>query len=98
MKLFDYHIHTDLSPDSKTTIAEAVAAATEKGLSEIAITNHFEFMPYGCLPKYSLEKYPEYYKKYLEFLSENPDSIPIRFGAEPAQCYSNPAMCEEFLN
>jgi len=36
----DTHVHTEYSPDSKTTIEEAIDAAKSKGLDGIAITDH----------------------------------------------------------
>lgn len=40
--LYDYHIHTTHSIDAKSTILEVCKSAVEKGLREIAITDHFE--------------------------------------------------------
>lgn len=40
MLRFDYHIHTELSRDSDSTVEEIVSAASEKGLDAIAITDH----------------------------------------------------------
>ncbi|KZL90352.1 PHP domain-containing protein [Clostridium magnum] len=40
--LYDYHIHTTYSIDGKNTILEVCKSAVEKGLKEIAITDHFE--------------------------------------------------------
>ncbi len=41
--MIDYHIHTDLSLDSKTHMADIAAAAHKKGLKEICITEHVDF-------------------------------------------------------
>ena len=40
--LFDYHMHTNFSADSKYTMEEMCEAAIEKNLDEIAITDHHD--------------------------------------------------------
>lgn len=42
MYIADYHLHTKISPDSKATLDEMCKAALKAGLSEIAVTDHFE--------------------------------------------------------
>ncbi len=39
---YDYHIHTQFSLDSKAKLIDVVNIAINKGLKEIAITNHIE--------------------------------------------------------
>ena len=41
---FDLHVHTDASPDSRTTVAAAVRAAKKAGLDGIALANHNKFV------------------------------------------------------
>ena len=41
----DAHLHTDLSPDSGVPIDVYAAAALERGIAEIAITDHVDFEP-----------------------------------------------------
>jgi histidinol-phosphatase (PHP family) len=41
----DAHLHTDLSPDSDVPIDVFCAAAVERGIPEIAITDHLDFDP-----------------------------------------------------
>ena len=41
----DAHLHTDLSPDSNVPIDTYAAAALERGIAEIAITDHVDFEP-----------------------------------------------------
>ncbi len=42
MKLFDYHIHNEISFDSEATLLDHCEWAVKKGLAEIALTNHHE--------------------------------------------------------
>lgn len=44
--LFDYHVHTFLSMDGHESIYSMCESAIEKGLKEIAITDHFESLSY----------------------------------------------------
>jgi histidinol-phosphatase (PHP family) len=41
----DAHVHTDLSPDSDVPIDVYAAEAVERGIGEIAITDHVDFAP-----------------------------------------------------
>ncbi|MEA2608399.1 MAG: histidinol-phosphatase family [Chloroflexota bacterium] len=41
----DAHLHTDLSPDSDVPIDVYAAAALERGIAELAITDHVDFEP-----------------------------------------------------
>ena len=41
----DAHLHTTLSPDSNVPIDTYAAAALERGIAEIAITDHVDFEP-----------------------------------------------------
>ncbi len=41
----DAHLHTDLSPDSDVPIDVFAEAAAERGVAEIAITDHVDFVP-----------------------------------------------------
>ena len=41
----DSHLHTDLSPDSDVPIDIYAAQAVERGIAEIAVTDHIDFDP-----------------------------------------------------
>lgn len=41
--MFDYHIHTNFSPDSAMTMKEAIETSISKGLKEISITDHIDY-------------------------------------------------------
>lgn len=40
--LADYHVHSDISPDSSETMENAARAARSRGLTEIAFTDHYD--------------------------------------------------------
>lgn len=46
MATFDFHMHTDSSPDSSATAMEMCQSAIDKGLTHIAITDHLDFPDY----------------------------------------------------
>src|SRR6476659_3472130 len=41
----DAHLHTDLSPDADVPIDAYAAEAVERGIDEIAVTDHVDFVP-----------------------------------------------------
>ena len=43
----DYHLHTHFSPDSKQTISGICELAIERGIGEVAITDHSDFINYA---------------------------------------------------
>lgn len=72
MILFDYHIHTSFSPDSKMEPEEAVRAAIAAGVTHLCFTEHMDLGHhmelYDCAPDFTgmeetisrlREKYPE---------------------------------------
>jgi histidinol-phosphatase (PHP family) len=49
--MYDYHSHTDFSDDSSSTMDEMVQGAIQKGIKELAITDHYD-------PDYPDPNYP----------------------------------------
>ncbi|UTW69782.1 PHP domain-containing protein [Anaerobacillus sp. HL2] len=45
--MFDYHVHSKISPDS-TEMKAACLAAIEKGVKEIAFTDHLDYFYPNC--------------------------------------------------
>ena len=43
--MIDYHAHSALSVDSDTPMVDICAAATERGITEIAFAEHMDFIP-----------------------------------------------------
>lgn len=77
----DAHLHTDLSPDSDVPIDVFAAQAAERGIAEIAITDHvdfapgtpaFEFVPFAARERVAREAAERW----------APHGVAIRFGVE----------------
>jgi histidinol-phosphatase (PHP family) len=76
----DYHLHTHFSPDSKQTMEMICEQALERGIAEIAITDHFDLIDY----KAGNEFYdPDAYFESLQRVREKFDgALMIRSGVE----------------
>ena len=77
----DAHLHTDLSPDSAVPIDVYAAAALERGISEIAITDHVDFEP-GA-PAFAYSTFDDR-ERIVRGAAERwgPQGVQIRFGVE----------------
>lgn len=77
MYFTDYHLHTSFSADSEAPMEDMILAAIDKGLEEIAFTDHVDFDPRYTHPDYNL------YIPYLEELKfKYKNDITIRLGIE----------------
>lgn len=77
----DAHLHTDLSPDSDVPIDVYAAAAAERGIAELAITDHVDFDPNG--PAYAYADFStreRIAREAAERWAER--GVAIRFGVE----------------
>lgn len=78
--LFDYHVHSQHSPDGKMTMDEACKKAISIGLKEIAFTDHIDIESSdGKFHKDELEKYIEDIEKMQE---KYKDQLTIKKGME----------------
>jgi histidinol-phosphatase (PHP family) len=77
----DSHVHTDLSPDSAVPIDVYAEAAVERGISEIAITDHVDFEP-GA-PAFGYSTFADR-ERIVRGAAERwgPRGVDIRFGVE----------------
>lgn len=77
----DSHLHTDLSPDSDVPIDVYAAQAVERGVAEIAITDHIDFDP--RYPAYDYASYADR-ERVARDAAERwaPYGLSIRFGCE----------------
>lgn len=77
----DAHLHTDLSPDSDVPIDAYAAAALERGIAELAITDHLDFEP-GA-PAFGYTSFADRERIVREAAERwGPRGVAIRFGVE----------------
>ena len=77
----DAHMHTDQSPDSSVPIDVYAALAVERGIAEIAITDHVDFDPRD--PAYHYSRFDDR-ERVVRGAAERwaREGVQIRFGAE----------------
>src|SRR5258706_1037544 len=77
----DAHVHTDLSPDSDVPIDAYAQQAVDRGIAEIAITDHVDFVP--GTPAFSFAPFDERERIAREAADRwAPRGVAIRFGVE----------------
>ena len=76
----DAHLHTELSPDSAVPLELYCAQAAERGVREIAITDHLDFMP-GA-PAYAYASYQRHEREVRAAAERWAGRVTIRFGVE----------------
>ena len=77
----DAHLHTDLSPDSDVPIDAYAEQAVERGIGEIAITDHVDFEP--GTPAYRYASFADRERTVREAAERWADrGLAIRFGVE----------------
>lgn len=74
----DYHIHSDLSGDGKSTMMEQIAACADKGILKICFTEHMDI---GMLDGLFEADLPAYAKA-METARENPYGVKVFMGFE----------------
>ena len=76
----DAHLHTELSPDSAVPLELYCAPAAERGIREIAITDHLDFMP-GA-PAYQYTSYRHREQVVRDAAERWAGKVTVRFGVE----------------
>ena len=77
----DAHLHTDQSPDSNVAIDSYAAAALERGIAEIAITDHVDFE--RGAPAYAYTTFADRERTVRDAAQRwGPRGVDIRFGVE----------------
>jgi histidinol-phosphatase (PHP family) len=76
----DAHLHTELSPDSGVPLELYCAEAAERGVREIAITDHLDFMP-GA-PAYRYSDYASRERMVRGAAERWAGRVTVRFGVE----------------
>ena len=74
----DSHLHTNLSPDSDVPIDDYAAQAVERGIAELAITDHVDFAP--GTPAYDFAERERVVRAAAERWASR--GVAIRFGVE----------------
>ncbi|MDR1117163.1 MAG: histidinol-phosphatase HisJ family protein [Oscillospiraceae bacterium] len=95
MYLADMHMHTHISPDSEGVLEDYCAAAIEKGIKELYITDHcdvngWEGAPYDFLRDAAFDEL-------LAARDRYGDRIKINFGVELGQEQQNRELARETL-
>lgn len=100
----DYHMHTTVSPDGANSMEEMCAAAVERGLSEIAFTDHFEiYTPgfpgskYSPPGQFTLAYLEEYRRRFERCREEWGGRIALKSGIELGQPQEDPAFAQKAL-
>ncbi len=91
--MYDYHLHSSVSFDTKSDALLMVKKAEEIGLKEICFTDHYDYWPDPNKRPYlfSLKKYNETYNSLLS------DKLKIRKGVEFGLTDWNTAKLEKLL-
>ncbi|MDH4142489.1 MAG: histidinol-phosphatase HisJ family protein [Chloroflexota bacterium] len=77
----DAHLHTDLSPDSDVPIDSYAAQAVDRGIAELAITDHVDFDP--AAPAFAHTTFAQRERVVREAAERWADQgVAIRFGVE----------------
>ena len=80
--MYDYHLHSNFSPDSTETLDDIAKTAIERGLQEICITDHLEYAVSSHWPKDDLIDFAEY-KKAIDIVRDKyAHKLTIKCGAE----------------
>lgn len=99
--LADYHMHS-ISPDARVPMADLCAAAIERGITEIAITDHFEFYTPDYRSKEALlfgESYLDrYFEEYARCAPAFEGKVAMRRGMECGQPLVNPDFSSRVMD
>lgn len=91
--LYDYHMHSEISPDAHFPMEEMCDSAVKKGLKEIAFTDHYEFYVNGVTKPYFNEAYIEDYFLALKKCQKRFEGqLVVKSGMEFGQLYINPEI------
>lgn len=87
----DYHVHS-ISPDARVPMRRMCEAALQRGLTEIAFTDHYEFYAHGVHRQFFHEEYlKEYWTCIEQCREEFAGRLTIRSGMEFGQLH----LCRE---
>lgn len=91
-------MHSEISPDAHFPMEEMCRAAMEKGLQEVAFTDHYEFYAHGVKRKWFHE---EYLKQYFETVErcrkQFEGKLTVKSGMEFGQLHLEPEKTTEIV-
>lgn len=81
MTMFDFHTHTNFSPDASMDVEDAIKTSIKKGLKEICFTDHIDY-DYDGKNNHILFDYSTYFKSLKALKTKYNDRISIKIGVE----------------
>lgn len=79
--MYDFHVHSNYSPDSSMKMEEAIATAIKKGLKEICFTDHTDY-DYDGEGNHFQFNFNDYFDELEAYQKKYGDRIIIRKGVE----------------
>ncbi|MBO5141361.1 MAG: PHP domain-containing protein, partial [Peptococcaceae bacterium] len=78
----DYHLHSQFSGDSKTTLDAICSTAIARGLKEIAITDHMDYSYPDIHPDHQIADIDHYINTIAQYQQKYAGQLTIRTGIE----------------
>ena len=95
MPQFDFHMHTDSSPDGTDSALTMCEAAIQKGIEHIAITDHLDF------PDYETDRYADRVERAWEEMNlakkETEGQLTVALGIEIGSPLLMPTLTKQIL-
>lgn len=95
--LVDYHLHSQFSGDSKTTLKAICSAAVERGIDEIAITDHMDYSYPDIRPDHQIANIDLYMNSIAQYQQKYAGHLTIRTGIEIGMEPHYLEACDAFL-
>lgn len=95
--LVDYHLHSQFSGDSKTTLDAICQAAVERGLQEIAITDHMDYSYPAIRLDHQIADIDAYFRTIAQYQKRYDGVLTIRTGIEIGMEPHHLQACDTFL-
>jgi len=95
--LVDYHLHSSCSVDGEFSIERMAAAAVERGLREICVTDHLDTVYWDTLAPRTYFDWPEALRQLEEARNRWGDRLSIRLGAEIGEAVMSFERADQML-
>lgn len=93
----DYHLHSQFSKDSKTTLEAICQAAVACGLAEIAITDHMDYSYPDIRPDHQIDNLDTYFDTIAQYQKRYHGQLTIRTGIEIGMEPHHLSDCDRLL-